>query len=205
MQIKFGALIVVSALTMLPLVALEAQETVKKLYINSPQLKAPPSSEKAEPKSEKQEPPTESAKPNPPPAPPSRTAPPPPPTNSAVNMEDIDKLIKEGPFSVFANPKFKKFMDFLTNKKMITALNELADKSKIKFMLVGQLLLIILSLVLRSAVTANTRGFLATFFANTWIAGLHIFLATIVLPRYLYGPHYFDLLTELYKVITAQS
>lgn len=168
--------------------AANAEESVKKLYINTP---PPPkrvihNNEKTEPVEM-----------------PESSSEEPVPSGMNAPDSDVNKLLQEGPFHVFANPKFKKFMEFLTNKRMIESMNKLADKNKLRFMIIGQIALIILSLLLRSAVTANTRGFLSTFIANTWVAGLHLFLASVVLPRYLYGPHYFEVITELYKVISA--
>jgi hypothetical protein len=173
-----------------------AQESTKKLYIKN---EIPPAPVKAEEKAK-----------NGANAPP--TAPPPkledmptysPSISNGPGNEDVSKLLEAGPFSMFANPKFKKFMTFLTDKKMVATLNRLATKDKMKFMVIGQIVLIILSLALRSAVTANTRGFLTTFIANTWIMGLHLFLAAFVLPRFLYGPEFFDVIAELYKIVTA--
>lgn len=169
--------------------AANAEESVKKLYINAPQppKKVIQKNGEAEPLEMSESSPEEVS----------------PPAMNAAPDSDVNQLLQEGPFDVFANPKFKKFMEFLTNKKMIESMNKLADKNKLRFMIIGQIALIVLSLLLRSAVTANTRGFLTTFVANTWVAGLHLFLATVVLPRYLYGPHYFEVITELYKVISA--
>ncbi|OQW53031.1 MAG: hypothetical protein A4S09_07990 [Proteobacteria bacterium SG_bin7] len=163
--------------------AANAEESVKKLYINIPQ----PPQKKIDTIDEKK------AEETPPLSSPGRHAP----------DSDINKLLNEGPFNVFANPKFKKFMEFLTNKKMIESMNRLADKNKLRFMIIGQIVLIVLSLILRSIVTTNTRGFFSTLVANTWVAGVHLFLATVVLPRFLYGPHYFEVIAELYKIISA--
>ncbi len=174
-----------------------AEETVKRLYINKPASKnnvpADSSNAPAPANTSKDLSPTE-----PPAAAPLINLP-------QIKKDDVEKLIAQGPFEVFANPKFRKFLEFLTNKKMIVVLNDLANKDKMKFMAIGQLLLVLFTIFLRSMVTANSKGFMSVLLANTWIAALHVFLALVVLPRFLYGPHYFDLVSELYKVITTQT
>lgn len=125
------------------------------------------------------------------------------PDSPASEMQqDIQQLVKEGPFNILTNPKFQQAIKTFSSKKMIGVLNQMADKNKMKTMAIGQILLVITVMVIRSLIVSKNMGFFAILAGNTLTMALHVFIALLVLPRFIYGPDYFYFLTEFKKLMS---
>ncbi len=114
--------------------------------------------------------------------------------NRIQNLNPSDFSLQS--INPYNDPRFKKTIQFITSPKNFEALKVFANKSNLRKMVIGQILVILFMMLLKAWVNRRTKGFLSQFFNNIWIFGLHVFIALIVLPRYIYGAAFFDFVSQ---------
>lgn len=122
----------------------------------------------------------------------------------AVNeAAEINRLLNkpetnEQPFNFLLNPMVQKIAKFLSDKKVVAALNTFSQKENMTKMLKSQLVLMLAMIMLRAWMSPKTKTFMAGFVANLWLTALYLFVSLLVLPNFIYGPGYLEFVKAAY-------
>ncbi|MDZ4662257.1 MAG: hypothetical protein SGJ18_11635 [Pseudomonadota bacterium] len=116
----------------------------------------------------------------------------------APNLQPPSAQSTEQPFNFLLNPKVQKIAKFLSNKKIVSALNTFSERENIRKMLKAQLALMLVMFILRAWISPKTKTFMAGLLANLWLTALYLFVSLLLLPNFIYGPGYLDFVKEAY-------